>query len=145
MPLISGQGGSSSGSAGTQIGYDAITGAVTVSSNSAVSPTTIITCAAHTFDGAAVFLDVLLASVATPASVNQVTISVFESTTSIARIGFLSAAGGATMTVPMRLGLRFTPTAGSHTYLITGFVATAGSATVSAAADAPSWARFTKA
>lgn len=150
MPF-SQSGGSSSGSAGSEVGYDQITNSVSIASTTEATGTTLITCGAHTFDGAAVFVDLFgylqLSSVATGH-----TISLFEGATQIARLFelFIAAATNSDIFC-VRAGFRFTPTAASHTYTITAFTnnSTGTQATFSGGAGgtgtlSPAYVRFTK-
>lgn len=139
----------SSASAGTwsyppghEIGYDPITAPVTVSSTTEATPTTVIACAQHTFDGGAVLLQVFANYWNGPAAGN-IRLVLFESTTEITRLAFNGLGQ-----VQLAAAYRFTPSAGAHTYTIGAFVsgttgvvnAGAGGAT----ADNPAFARFTK-
>jgi len=155
MPIVSGGSGFVPSTAqGFEIGYDQVTASVTVASTTEATGTTVITCAAHTFDGAAV-----LATFFTPEVLvgnqtdNIVAVSLFEGAT---QIGRLAQWQGPTTVAPNQqwpgIGmLRFTPTAASHTYTVTVFAASvAGTAPVLRAAasgtgtQVPMFIRFTK-
>ncbi len=131
---------------GYEIGYDQITGNVTVSSSTEASGTAVITCGAHTFDGGAVMAEFFADNVS-PAAAGLVIFSLFESTTQIGRIADCRVATTAT-SWPAFGALRFTPSAGSHTYKVTAFQS-GGNGTVTAssggtAAAVPAFIRFTK-
>lgn len=136
---------------GFEVGYDQITSFVTIASTTEATGTPIITCGAHTFDGAAV-LATFFAPAIQIANIQQLTATVclFESTTEIGR---LCAVSNATAIQDLYSGigmLRFTPTAGSHTYTVTAFVsnsaATSGivAGVGGTAAYPPAFIRFTK-
>lgn len=140
---------------GYEIGYDEITSSVTVASNAEATGTTIITCAAHTFDGSPVICTFYAPLLYTSGQVADTAlgISLFESTTEIARIGEMF--NGPTLTdglgVPVLMQMRFTPTAASHTYIVKAYVDKAGSTTSQivsgnkgTAGRAPAFVRFAK-
>jgi hypothetical protein len=153
--------GSSGGAAaavlppGFEIGYDEITTGVSIASSSAATPTTLITCAAHTFDGAPVVLEVFSAIVFLGSGSNgTVSVALWEG---IAQIGLLAQIEGPSVGTggsgPSMLGkYRFTPSAGAHTYVIRGFASSltgtpsfnAGSGGTGANSYLPAFARFTK-
>ncbi len=147
----------SSSSAGTwavppggEIGYDQITTSVTVSSTNEAAGTTVISAAAHTFDGSPVIAEFFAPACATAAAAGgTLIISLFEGATQIARlVAVVDPVTGTQPDFPCIGKLRFTPTAASHTYTVTAFEAS-GSATVVAgvggtAAYAPAYIRFTK-
>lgn len=132
---------------GYEFGYDQITTAsINVTSVTEATGTTIISCASHTFDGAAVMLEVYFPEV-DPNIATSLVVNLFESTTNLGRIGAWQFVANTQACGPMRF--RFTPTAAAHTYTITGFVGNAtGVAILSGAAGSativPSFARFTK-
>lgn len=152
MPFsqVGGSGGGG-GTQGTELGYDQITGSVSIASSTEATGTTLITCAAHTFDGNPVFVDLFgylqLSSVATGH-----TICLFEGATQITRLFQLFIATATNSDIfCVRAGYRFTPTAASHTYTITAFVnnTTGTQATFSGGAGgvgavSPAFVRFTK-
>jgi hypothetical protein len=135
---------------GFEIGYDQITAPVTVASTTESSGTAVISCASHTFDGAAVLLDVFSPGVDIGAGAGQfVVVSLFESTVQIGRLAVFQGPAAATDTVPLRAGLRFTPTAAAHTYTITAYKIGGGTCVVEAGVggtgvDVAAYARFTK-
>ena len=159
--LAAGAAGTFLGGAGTtyqyppgfEIGYDQITSPVNVVSTTEATGTTIITCAAHTFDGSAVICEFFTPSVHQPTAAvgNVVVISLFESSTQVSRLGesftFETAASSSNSLVGK---FRFTPTAGSHTYTVTAFASsTTGTPLIQAgalgtAALPPAYVRFTK-
>lgn len=129
---------------GYEFGYDQITGTVTVASTTEGTPTTIITCAAHTFDGGAVLVTFFAGRVSGPGS-GQDVILLLETGTSLGRLGWYPASVNQGVTFQFR----FTPTAGSHSYVVAGFgtatnngsiIAGAGGATT----EVPCFVRFTK-
>lgn len=131
---------------GSEIGYDQITSPVTVSSATEATGTTVITCAAHAFDGNPVMVE-FFAPYVQPASGDFVQISLFEGATQIGRIAQTdSGAAGTDFPSPGRL--RFTPTAGSHTYTVTarrsGADGTIGAGPGGTGEYVPAFIRFTK-
>lgn len=150
MPFSQSGGAGGSGSTGFEVGYDQLTTTVNIASTTEATPTTIFTCAAHTFDGAAVWLDVFgYLTTSSVATVHQIVL--FESTTEVTRLAAQSLAAAAIDIFPIRTAYRFTPTAGAHTYIIaaftnnsTGTQANFGGGTGSGANAPPAFARFTK-
>ena len=108
---------------GGTIGYDQITSPVTVTSTTESSGTTIISCAAHTFDGNPVMCQVFIPDVQYTAAAagRGTTMSLFEGSTEIGQLGVVYNPATALIAVTLNAFLRFTPTAGSHTYTVTAF------------------------
>lgn len=138
---------------GFEFGYDQITAAVNVSS----AAVTVISCAAHSFDGSAVNVTFTSPRVISgTASGADVTISLYEAAPVndyIGRMGWVnpntatSNQYGVTFTYP-----HLTPSAGAHTYQIVAQTSdTTGPPSVQAGAggnsptDVPASVRFTKA
>lgn len=145
--------GSASAMPGGEIGYDQITSPVTIVSGDESDGTPVVTCGAHTFDGGPVMAE-FFAPYVTPANAtsSQVTLSLFEGTTQIGRLGIVLVGEvtgeNQTLGIPFVGKLRFTPSAGAHTYKVTAF-ATGGDANVVANAPGtgaylPAYVRFTK-
>jgi len=135
---------------GYEFGYDQITAAVTVSSTTEASGTTVIACAAHTFDGAAVIAEFFSQNVLPAAAANAlVVIGLFEGATQIGRFGLVQSPNIASgIQVPFYGRLRLTPSAASHTYTVTAWQS-GGSGTIQAGAggagaNSPAFVRFTK-
>jgi hypothetical protein len=134
---------------GTEVGYDQITAPVTVSSATEATGTTIITCGAHTFDGSPVLAEFFAPQVTIAAAVDFVIVSLFEGATQIGRLSDQrNNTAGVTQQIDAVGKLRFTPTAGSHTYTVTAF-RNASNGTVSAGPSGtaqlvPAYIRFTK-
>jgi hypothetical protein len=149
MPIVSGGGGG--GTQGTELGYDQITANVTVASTTEATGTTVITCAAHVFDGAAVIAE-FFSPVVVPnvAAGGLVVVSLFESTTQIGRFGAVenTVVTVAALDVPFYARIRFTPTAASHTYTVTAHQGngngTVGAGAAGTGAYPPAFVRFTK-
>lgn len=112
---------------GAEIGYDVAVAStpLVISSSTEASGTTIITCAAHTFDGGAVMAELFCPYIVAfgLASNESVIFCLFESTTEIGQIAVMynaaSAASGYAQALTGKL--RFTPSAASHTYTVTAF------------------------
>lgn len=136
---------------GAEIGYDQVSsGTVTVSSSSSASPTTVIACAAHTFDGGPVLLQFFAIGVR-PVSGSDMNFTVKEGATDLGVIAFVGCSVSAqTVDVPVSGWLRFTPSAGSHTYTIGAYNVSGSTGSVfsgaggSAGVANPAFARFTK-
>ena len=138
-------------------GYDQITSAVSVTSTTESSGTTVITAAAHTFDGAPVVAEFFCPYATVTGSGQTLTVSLFESSTQICRLAEAqvittpSGAGsnGGPINYPTLARYRFTPTAGAHTYTVTAFSSASSGASVGAGGAgtggyAPAYLRFTK-
>jgi hypothetical protein len=134
--------GGGGGTQGTEIGYDQITSNVSVASSSESSGTTVISCAAHSFDGSPVLAEFFAPYVA---PVTQILISLFEGSTQLARWGQFNIGN---IGFPALLAMRFTPSAASHTYTVTAWQV-GGTGTIGAGAGGtsvypPAFIRFTK-
>jgi hypothetical protein len=136
---------------GYEIGYDQITTGVGPSSSTEASGTTIISCAAHTFDGAPVIATFSAPFVQPPAAAigDTIIISLFEGSTQIGRICAFQSPAAQAMAFPCTEVLRFTPTAASHTYTVTAIWVGHTGGTIGAGAGGtgaytPAFIRFTK-
>lgn len=132
---------------GYEIGYDQITSNVTVSGTSG-SPTTVISCAAHTFDGAPAFA-FFSAPIVGSAVNDSIVVVLFESTTALGVLAQYSAGSGGA-NIPGAIGVRFTPTSGSHTYTVKAWRVSANGTIFAGAGGSvstyyPCFIRFTKA
>ena len=154
MAIVSGGSVNLASLPGYEIGYDQITATVNLTGTTEGTATTVITCAAHTFDGGAVLCEVYTLILQTPnAAVGDTAIvGLFESGTLVNRI-LLGRAVAVTAQQPQHPGfgaLRFTPSAGSHSYVVAGWVSsTTGTPQVVAGTggagnNPPAWVRFTK-
>jgi hypothetical protein len=132
---------------GFEVGYDQITSPVTVSSMTEATGTAVISCAAHTFDGAPVLAHFFASAVIVAAS-DLVQVSLFESTTEIGIIANCVAVTALQSQYPCVGELRFTPTAGAHTYTVTAYrSSTNGTVRAGAGGTAtfvPAFIRFVK-
>lgn len=104
---------------GYQIGYDQIVTGATVSSATEATGTTIITCAAHTFDGSLVRAE-FFSPFTSVAAADVLIVSLFEGSTQIGRLCAAANPAAATFATPLIGVLPFIPTAGLHTYAVTG-------------------------
>ncbi len=135
---------------GQEIGYDQITGNVNIGSTSASTPTTIITCASHAFDGGPVMLTVYFPFVFMGSANNTLGVVLVEGGSAIGEMLFTSQVSATEPYVFSHAVRRFTPSAGLHTYLIGAYCNnTTGTPAVGAGvgtgtADVPAFARFTK-
>lgn len=137
---------------GFEVGYDQITAAVNITGTTQAAANAIITCAAHTFDGAAVLLDFYCPFLAHSTTAGATLgVSLFESGSVICDLAFLrNASTTGQFYSSLRASLRFTPTAASHSYVIAAYTSsTTGTPAVScgtgtAGAVVPCYVRFTK-
>ncbi len=138
---------------GFEFGYDQITGTVSVASIDGLNPTTIISCAAHTFDGATVLCQVYCVAVGfdTAAVNDRVLISLWEGATELGRLIRVPTVETSAQALATYEGwLRFTPTAAAHTYTVAAFASSlTGGPSIQAGAGGvgnlvPSFVRFTK-
>ena len=138
---------------GFVFGYDQRTTNVAVASTTEASGTTIIACAAHTFDGGLVRVTFYAPVVQLPSAAigNKVAVSLFEGATQISRVAAVFAQEITTNDDLALFGVyEFTPTAASHTYTMTAFAdSTTGSPTIicgagGTAAYPPCFVEFTK-
>lgn len=135
---------------GFEFGYDQITVGVNVASTTEATPTTIITCGAHTFDGGAVMAHFFCAAV-TGATASFVVVNLWEGATNLGQLAVVSGISASNQIgVPVSAHYRFTPTAASHSYLIQAFCgSTTGTPAITAGAagagnHVPTFVRFTK-
>src|SRR5690349_5896620 len=102
---------------GYEFGYDQITASVNIASTTEATGTTIITCAAHTFDGSPVVAEFFgwmrTSTVATSHSV-----CLFEGATELTQLAVTLLAAAAQDIFTIYARYRFTPTAASHTYTV---------------------------
>ena len=114
------------GSPGYEIGYDQITSNVSVTAIVEAAGNTAISCAAHTFDGSPVIAH-LFVQIQNGTGGTTI-VSLFEGATQISRLVSVYAGTGVGSTGYQVSGfLRFTPTAGSHTYTVTAYRVTTDS------------------
>ena len=142
-----------SGTIGFEVGYDQITAGVNITGTTEAAPTTIITCAAHTFDGAPVLATFFSPNIVMPtgSSSDVLGISLWEGATELGAIAFLRS--GVTANTAIFGGsfmYRFTPSAASHTYLVRAWVSSTtgtpgiGAGAAGVGARVPAFVRFTK-
>jgi hypothetical protein len=136
---------------GYEFGYDQITSGVNITGTSAGSPTTIITCAAHWFDGQPVMCEFFtVGAIADATTGDFLGVALWEGSTDLATIVFQRRAQTVTTDYQaISANYRFTPTAGMHTYLIRAYVSANNNASISAGAAgvntaAPAYVRFVK-
>lgn len=138
--------------AGFEIAYDQITAPVAIVSTTEGTPTTIIGGTAHTYEALPYLFSFYAPVITLPSTVSgSSTVLLIQDGASIGRIW---AANNEVVAVVGSAGgwgtLRFTPSAGSHTFAIAAFVtATTGAPAVvagagGAAAYAPAFIRATK-
>jgi len=130
--------------ASREIDYAQKTSNTSITATTAGSADTIITGNAVAYDGATIVLIEFVAAFVTPPAGQDITIGIFESTTEVGRVCYLTAAGFSNVHGAYRL----TPTAATHTYLVKAWVAS-GTGTVGAgaggAAATPAFMRITRA
>jgi hypothetical protein len=135
---------------GFEINYTQITASVNITDTSEATATALISPGVVTFDGGAVLVEVFAYTLTGPTS-GFVSLTLFEGATEITRLAvFQGFVTGAQVNETVMAHYRFTPSVGSHTYKVCGFVAsTAGTPVLVAgsggpAGNAPSYIRFTK-
>lgn len=137
---------------GFEFGYDQITSTVNITGTAENAATTVITCAAHTFDGGAViatFCGVLKSP--GQAAGDFILVGLFESTTIISRLAIMDTSVAVPFTATITGSFRFTPTAASHSYTVQSWITdTVGTPAVVAGVggsgvNSPAYVRFTKA
>jgi hypothetical protein len=134
---------------GAELGYAQITAPVTVTSATEASGTVVIAAPAFTFDGNLVMCEVIAPYVSTAAVAGAgLALCLFEGATEIAKLGIVLSVAAQVQYATWSSRLRFTPTAGSHTYTVTAFQI-GGNGVVGAGAGGtgtymPAYIRFTK-
>jgi hypothetical protein len=134
---------------GFEIGYAQITSNVNIASTTEATGTTIISPGAITFDGSPVVLTVF-PFIQTGTTTASVVLSLFEGSTQITRLGVLGSPSAAVANETFTTSYRFTPSAGSHSYTITGVASNlTGTPKVVAGSggtggNPPAFVRFTK-
>lgn len=136
---------------GYEFGYDQITSTVNITGTSSAAATTIITCAAHWFDGQPVLCEFFCGGLVADATVGDfLAACLFEGSTNLGDLLFMRRAQTAATDYQASNGsFRFTPTAGMHTYLIKCYVSANNNASAQAGAAGsdilvPTYVRFTK-
>lgn len=139
---------------GFEFGYDQITSSVVIASTTEASGTTIISCGAHIFDGSPVMAEFFTPALYTAAGLanTSIYVSLFEASTQIGRLCSIYTLQGSAgqFLVPGPGKLRFTPTAGSHTYTVTAFStltdtgSSVGAGASGTGALVPAYIQFTK-
>jgi hypothetical protein len=137
-----------------EFGYDQITANANVTGTTEAGANTIITCAAHVFDGAAVICEFCCSQIQfdTNAGTDVLGISLWEGASELGILGFYRPNTAATQEYQAcTLQVRFTPTAASHTYLLKAWATSVtGTPAITAGAGGvgqnfPAFIRFTKA
>lgn len=132
---------------GTELAYDQITANVAVSlgtpGNLVIAGTT------RNYDGQPVIAEFFTPEITNPsAGGNSVRIGLWDGATQVSEWGAINASANPTL-IPMLLRQRFTPSAGSHNYLVrayvTGSTCTVLAGTGTAGAVAPAYLRITRA
>lgn len=135
---------------GYEYTHNEITAPVSITATSAATAQTVATASAVTFDGTTtVMVEFFAPSVQPqPTAAAAIVVSLWDST-DIGQIGQIFTPAASTMTAPMLLRRRLTPSAGSHTYVVKSWV-TSGTGTIQAGAagvatTVPAYIRITKA
>ncbi len=143
-----------SGLPGYEIGYDQITTGVNITGTTEAGANTIITCAAHTFDGTPVICEFFSPQVAFPTASlgNSLGINLWEGATELGNLVFMRVDQISNQDFKsVYARYRFTPSAASHTYLLKAYASsTTGTPSIGAGAggvgaNVPAFVRFTKA
>lgn len=108
---------------GYELGYDQITGNVTVSATTSAGATSVIAGSSYTYENVPYVFEFFSPSVNTPAaSPGFIIIGLFEDGTSVGNIATIySQLNTANIRVPVTAQLRRTPSAGAHTYAIKAY------------------------
>ena len=138
--------------AGFEIAYDQITSTVNVTGTSAGSPTAIISGTAHTYENVPYLFTFFTVYLQPPSTTGgYITVTLTEDGSDIGRIAFSqNDVSGGQGEVSIVGQIRFTPSAGSHTFGITSYVSsTTGTPEVRAGAggadvNPPAFLRITK-
>jgi hypothetical protein len=138
---------------GTAISFNTITANVNITGTSAGTATTVISSTTKTFDGTQAILEFFSPAVSTPSAAagNTTSLFLFESGTAITLLAQVLTPAAAITSVPVFVRYIFSPTAGSHQYVIGGVVSnTTGTPHVSAGTGtaggtAPTYLRITEA
>lgn len=138
---------------GFEIVYAQITSNANITDTSEATATALITAGPATYDGGAVLLEffTILLVPDTNAAGDFTIVTLFEGSTQLTRLASVrTVVTAANCEVSVVGKYRFTPTAGSHTYKVCGFVpSTTGTPTISAGlggtgALSPAYCRVTK-
>lgn len=133
---------------GYEINYTQTTSPVTVASNTEATGTTVLSPGAITFDGTPVLVHFYCPRAQPSAAIGDaITVSLFESTTQIGRLGLIINVAAQSESMVMSCFYRFTPTAASHTYTVTAFGASSPVLSCGAGGtgtEVPMFVRFTK-
>jgi len=109
-----------------ELGYAQITATVAIPVGTDAAPTDVVSLPALTFDGGVYYLEVVLPSVVTGATLaSELIVSLWEGATDLGRIARLKTPAAAIMVAPVHERRRLTPTAGVHTYRARAFALTA--------------------
>lgn len=144
--------GTGAAAAGYEIGYAQVTANVNITDTAEATGTALITCGPFTYDGAPVMAEFFAPAVLPPNVISDAVIfSIFEGSTQLGRIAaFQNQVSGTSEANNVTGRYRFTPSAGSHTYLLCAFVAvTTGTPKIFAGSGGvggylPAFLRFTK-
>ena len=109
-----------------EVGYDQVTSSAIITSSTESAGDTVIACAAHVFDGAPAWAHFFCPNaLAGNTGGGDLFACLFEGSTEIGRFGVVQndngSGVGVNLNVPFSGWLRFTPSAASHTYTVTGF------------------------
>jgi hypothetical protein len=135
---------------GGEIAYAQITATVNIASTTDATGTLVIAPGAIVFDGGAVIMEFFAPFVQAPgAAAAYIIISLFEGATQIGRLGIVQNPAAVAFAMPFNARRRFTPTAGSHTYTVTGHASQSTGGQVGAGAGGtgahvPAFVRFTR-
>ena len=136
---------------GYEINYTEITATVNVTDTSESTATALISPGSVTFDGQPVIVQFYSNGVVPPNTTSGfIVISLFEGSTQICRLAQVTNAASSQIVVPVYATYRFTPSAGAHTYKITGWVgSTSGTPNIHAGSGGtstpvPAYVRFVK-
>jgi len=126
MPIIGG--GAASGAGITELSYVELTAQVNIASSTEATPTLVVAAAALTFDGGTKACIEFFAPGATASSTGVLFLSLWDGATNLGQWGVVVPAGSGT--VPVLLRRFLTPSNGSHTYKVQGYMSAGAGANV---------------
>lgn len=112
------------------LSYVEFTGNPSVTSTTAATPTTVVTAGAITADGVTpICVEFFSPGMNGPSATQSLIVGLYEGGTQLGSLAASSNAGGIGVT-PTLARRFFTPTSGSHTYSVGGYMGAAGTGTV---------------
>lgn len=118
---------------GFEIGYDQITAPVNITATTQATATTVIPGTPHTFDGNPVMFEFHAPwSQADVSAGSNVWVALYEGSTWIAGFSLTTAPTNSNVYTPLHGSMRYTPSAGVHTYSVKAYASLGTSAVIGA-------------